>query len=88
MSAHDSDEFTGSFIGENLTIFQARWLLIQSEALGQSRNDLFEAILREWFLSVPPVLWMGKGQGEIARQAVGDFILRHYPEFLPVSSSR
>ncbi|MBV8101464.1 MAG: hypothetical protein JOZ31_20160 [Verrucomicrobia bacterium] len=49
---------------------------------------MFEAILREWFLSVPAILWTGKGQGEIARRAVGDFILRHYREFLPVSDSR
>ncbi|MBV9873112.1 MAG: hypothetical protein JO025_00160 [Verrucomicrobia bacterium] len=88
MWANDSDESPGSFIGEHLTIFQARWLLTQSEALGQSRNDLFEAILREWFLSVPPVLWMGKEQGEIARRAVGDFILWHYPDFLPVAGSQ
>ena len=88
MRPFDSNDSIASFIGENLTLFQAQWLEIQSKALGQPRNDLFEAILREWFLSVPPDLWVGKSQGEIARRAVGDFILRHYPEFLSVADSR
>lgn len=83
----DSNDSVASFIGENLTIFQSRWLRIQSEAVGQTRNDFFEAILREWFLSASPVLWATMGEGEIARLAVEDFISRHYLEFLPVPHS-
>ena len=74
-----------SFIGENLSIFQARWLVKQTKALGQSRRELVEAILTEWFARNPPEFWEDMQEGEIARRAVGEFILRHYEEFLSVS---
>jgi RecB family exonuclease len=74
-----------SFIGENLSIFQARWLIKQTEAGRQTRSDLFEAILREWFARNPPEFWTGMQEGEIARRAVGEFILWHREEFLSVS---
>jgi hypothetical protein len=74
-----------SFIGDNLSNFQARWLIKQTEALGQTRRELFEAILRQWFALNPPELWEGMQDGDIARRAVEEFILHHHEEFLAVS---
>ena len=34
------------------------------------------------------LLWEGRGEGEISRQAIGDFISPHYREFLPVQNAR
>jgi len=58
-----------SFIGESLPFFQSKWLLTQSNALGQPRSILFEEILREWFASRDAETWSRKGEAQIARQA-------------------
>jgi hypothetical protein len=60
------DHAVESFIAENLSIFQARWIKIQ-------------------FATNPPQACESRIEAELVRRAVGDFILRHHAEFLPVS---
>lgn len=79
------DHLVEPFIAENLSIFQARWIKIQSEILLKTKVEILEQILTEWFATNPPQAcksWIG---AELVRRAVGDFILRHHAEFLPVS---
>jgi hypothetical protein len=76
-----------SFIGENLSIYQVEWLRSQSEALGQTRTEILDKVLEEWFAIHAPPVWDDMEKGEIARWAVGEFIFRHHEEFLPVSPS-
>ena len=83
--ANDSAE---SFIGENLSIYQAQWLKNQCAVLQETRSQILEAILREWLLDHPIEVWEELKPGEVARRAVNQFILRHHPEFLPVSPSK
>ena len=74
------DHSVEAFIAENLSIFQARWIKIQSETLLKTKVEILEEILTEWFATNPPEpceSWI--------EAAVGDFILRHHAEFLPVS---
>jgi hypothetical protein len=85
MRPNPPDNSAESFIAEHLSIYQARWLRSQSAALGQTRTEILDAILKEWFAQNPTTTWKGMDEGEIARLAVGQFILRHYGEFLPVS---
>ena len=49
-SASHPDDSAEFFIGENLSIYQGDWLRNQSEALGQTRAQILEAILKEWLL--------------------------------------
>jgi hypothetical protein len=81
------DHSVESFIGENLSIFQARWIKIQSETLLKAKAEILEEILTEWFATNPPEACESWKEGELVRRAVGDFILRHHAEFLPVSPS-
>jgi hypothetical protein len=86
--AHDRPNNSGdSFIGENLSVYQAEWLRSQSEALGQTRTEILDRVLEEWFAIHAPDVWKNMQAGEMARHAVGEFIFRHHEEFLPVSSS-
>jgi hypothetical protein len=78
------DDSAESFIGENLSIYQAQWLKNQCDILQQTRSQILEAILREWLLDHPNEDWEESQVGEVARRAVSDFILRHHEEFLPV----
>jgi hypothetical protein len=73
-----------SFIGENLSVYQANWLRIQSEALEQTRTEILDKVLIEWFARHSPADWENIEAGEIARRAAGEFIFCHYQEFLPV----
>jgi len=87
MSPFDSSHRRGndsaeSFIRKNLSLFQAHWLRRQSEALEQTRSEMLEAIMTEWFDLNPPAVWEEMEEGEIARRAVEEFILRHHDEFL------
>jgi hypothetical protein len=82
----DSNESAEAFIGDNLSLYQARWLKIQSDALGESRAQLLEAILKEWLLAHPEEASRRLERGEPARRAINDFLLNHHREFLPVSS--
>jgi hypothetical protein len=41
------DHSVESFIGENLSIFQARWIKIQSETLLKAKAEILEEILTE-----------------------------------------
>jgi hypothetical protein len=81
----DSDESAEAFIGDNLSLYQARWLEIQCEALGESRAQLLESILKEWLLDHPEEASRKLARGELARRAMNDFMMHHYREFLPVS---
>jgi hypothetical protein len=45
-SGHSNDSIE-SFIGENLSIYQAQWLQGQCRALGQTRAQVFEAVVKE-----------------------------------------
>jgi hypothetical protein len=81
------DDSAESFIGENLSIYQAQWLTNQCAVLHQTRSQILEAILREWLLDHPNEVWKELQAGEVARRAVSEFILRHYKEFLPVPPS-
>jgi len=80
-----SNESAEAFIGDNLSLYQSRWLKIQCEALGESRAQLLKAILEEWLLDHPGEASRRLERGELARRAMNDFILHHYREFLPVS---
>jgi hypothetical protein len=87
---HSNDSLE-SFIGENLSIYQAQWLQKQCEALGQTRAQraqLLQAIVKEWLLDQPAEAWDKLDSGDIARLAVNEFILRHHAEFLPLSPLR
>ena len=77
-----------AFIGENLSIFQAHWIKTQSEVLAKTKTEILEQILSEWFASNPSETDESGREGELVRRAVGDFILRHHAEFLPVSPLR
>ena len=79
------DHSVESFIAENLSIFQARWIKIQSETLLKTKVEILEEILTEWFATNPPPARESWKEAELVRRAVGDFILRHHAEFLPVS---
>lgn len=81
------DDSAESFIGENLSIYQAQWLKNQCDILQQTRSQILEAILREWLLDHQNEVWKELQAGEVARRAVSEFILRHYKEFLPVPPS-
>ena len=82
-----SNDSAESFIGENLSIYQAQWLKNQCRPLGQTRAQILEAILKEWLLDHPHEVWEKLESGEVARRAMNDFILRHHEEFLPVPPS-
>ena len=86
-SVHTND-WVESFIGENLSIYQARWLKSQCDALGQTGGKILEAVLKEWLLNHPQEVWEKLPNGEIARRAMNEFIVRHHKEFEPVLSSR
>jgi 3-methyladenine DNA glycosylase AlkC len=86
-SSQYPDDSAESFIGENLSIYQAKWLTNQCNILQQTRSQILEAILREWLLDHPNEDWQESQAGEVARRAVSEFILRHYKEFLPVPPS-
>jgi hypothetical protein len=77
-----------AFIGENLSIFQVHWIKTQGEALAKSKTEILETILTEWFASNPSEVDESGREGDLVRRAVGYFILRHYPEFWPVSPFR
>jgi hypothetical protein len=79
------DHSVESFITENLSIFQARWIKIQSETLLKPKVEILEEILNEWFAANPPPECESWIKAELVRRAVGDFILRHHAEFIPVS---
>jgi hypothetical protein len=79
------DHSVESFIAEILSIFQARWIKIQSETLLKTKVEILEEILTEWFATNPPPARASWIEAELARRAVGDFVLRHHAEFLPVS---
>ena len=79
------DNSVESFIGENLSIFQARWLKTQSETLLKPKVEILKEILTEWYATNPPQACEGWIEAELVRRAVGDFILRHHAEFLPIS---
>jgi hypothetical protein len=83
----DSNESAAAFIGDNLSLYQSRWLKIQCETLRESRAQLLEAILKEWLLDHPEEASRRLERGELARRAMNDFMLRHHSEFLPVSPS-
>ncbi|MBV8098787.1 MAG: hypothetical protein JOZ31_06495 [Verrucomicrobia bacterium] len=87
MSSSDSSPRPGndsaeSFIRKNLSIFQADWLRRQSEAVEQTRSEMLDAIMAEWFELNPPDVWEEMEEVEIARRAVEEFILHHHEEFL------
>jgi hypothetical protein len=88
---HDSpdppDNQAEAFIEEHLSMYQTQWLGSQSEMLGQTRTQILDAVLKEWFAEYPPEVWGKMDEGEVARQAVAKFILRHYNEFVPVIPS-
>ena len=79
------DHSVESFIAENLSIFQARWIEIQSETLLKTKVEILEEILTEWFATNSPQARESWIEADLVRRAVGDFILRHHAEFLPVS---
>jgi hypothetical protein len=85
-SPQRSNDEVESFIGENLSIFQSKWLRTQSEALRTTRTEILEAILTEWLAAHPPAIYEYWQDGELVRRAVADFILCHHAEFLPMSS--
>lgn len=87
-SGEATNDSLDSFIRQNLPVFLVRWLVRQSEALQQTKSDLLGGILREWFAATPPRAWAGLDEGEIMRRAVGEFMLRHHEEFLPVCCSK
>ena len=80
----DSNESIEAFIGDNLSIYQIRWLQKQAEALRESKTQLLESILKEWLLNHPEASSKRLETGEFARRAMNDFILLHHQEFLPV----
>jgi hypothetical protein len=81
----DFDHSVESFIAENLSIFQASWIKTQSETSLKAKVGILEEILTEWFATNPPQARESRIEAELLRPAVGDFILRHHAEFLPVS---
>jgi hypothetical protein len=83
----DEDDSGESFIGENLSIYQAQWLRTQGEALGQTRTAILEAVIKEWLADRSPDDWANLKAAEIARRALGEFVLRHHAEFLPIVPS-
>ena len=83
-SPSHSDDSAASFTGENLSIYQAHWLQHQSDALGQTRAEILMAIVKEWLLNHPDKELAKLDEGEIARWAIGEFIVLHHREFLPV----
>jgi hypothetical protein len=87
-SANSPNDSAESFIGENLSIYQAQWLKNQCDVLQQTRSEILEAILREWLLDHPCEEWENAQTGAVARHAVSEFILRHHKEFLPVLPSQ
>ena len=83
-SGEATNDSVDAFINQNLPVFLVRWLVRQSEALPQTKSDLLQGILKEWFAATPPRAWAHLDEGEIMRRAVGEFMLRHHEEFLPV----
>ena len=87
-SSDGFDHSIESFIGENLSIYQAHWLKTQSEALLKTKTEILEEILAEWFATNSPQACESWIEAAVVRRAVGDFILQHHAEFLPVSPFR
>jgi hypothetical protein len=52
-----------------------------SQALGHTRTRVFEAILSDWLSRRPSRNRQGRPDGEIARQAVEEFLLRYQGSF-------
>jgi hypothetical protein len=51
----------------------------------KTKVEILEEILTEWFATNPPPARASWIEAELVRRAVGDFVLRHHAEFLPVS---
>ena len=85
-SSGHSDDLAASFIGENLSVYQANWLRSQCDALGQTRAEILMAIVKEWLLNHPNKDLVNLDGGEMARRAISEFIVLHHKEFLPVIS--
>ena len=49
--------------------------------LEETKSEMLEAIMTEWFDLNPPAVWQEMEQGEIVRRAVQEFILHHHEEF-------
>jgi hypothetical protein len=81
-SAKNRNDSSESFIRENLSRSQGRWLQRQSDALRKTKSDLLDTILIEWFAHNPPDVWEALDEIEIGRRAVEEFIMRHHSEFL------
>ena len=82
-SGHPNESIE-SFIGENLSIYQAQWLQNQCLALGQTRAQIFEAVVKEWLLDYPAEVYE-LHPGVIARLAMNDFILMLVVSNTPLS---
>jgi len=65
------------FIDENLLPFQASWLTRQSQAFGQTRARILEAIVSDWLSRYPSRDRQRRPDNEVARRAVEEFILRY-----------
>jgi hypothetical protein len=66
-----------TFIDENLSPLQVRWLTMQSQALGHTRTRILEAILSDWLSRYPSRNRQRLPGNEIAHRAVEEFILRY-----------
>jgi len=76
------------FIDQNLLPFQVKWLTMQSQALGHSRTRIFEAILSDWFSRYSFRSYQRPADNDVARQAVGEFILRYQTRPFPRATKK
>jgi hypothetical protein len=78
LSSHDIE----SYIEENLSAYQLRWLTMQSQALRYTRTRIFEAILSDWLSRHSSRDRQPAADVDIARRAMDEFISRHQNMFL------
>ena len=82
------DHSVESFIAENLSIFQARWIKIQSETLLKTKVEILEEILTEWFATNRPQARESWIETELTRSVTSSCdIMRSFYRYLHLVKS-
>ena len=87
-----TSDFRVNYFGESTLLFQIlvteqhfRWLSIQCEEMGVTKEELVFNALREWIDRTNREKVPSVGFSWLVFIALEDFIRRHHDEFLPVT---
>jgi hypothetical protein len=67
---------------------QAKWLALQSVAMGTPAEEILMKAVDEWLTRNQNISLPGASYEALVKRALDDFILRHQAEFLPVEILR